>query len=87
MFRAKYQPIYCCQAILQSHSIFSIHRQRPENVLTRFQKLKPGDAAISIITWGELLNVFQFLSICEKGHEGMPRAVLCGFCIQMGEYR
>jgi tRNA(fMet)-specific endonuclease VapC len=24
-------------------------------VLARFQKLKPGDAAISVITWGELL--------------------------------
>ena len=33
-----------------------IHRQKPENVLTRFQKLKPGDAAISIITWGELMS-------------------------------
>jgi tRNA(fMet)-specific endonuclease VapC len=30
-------------------------RQRPANVLTRFQKLEPGDAAISVITWGELL--------------------------------
>jgi tRNA(fMet)-specific endonuclease VapC len=32
-----------------------IQRQRPENVLERFQKLEPGDVAISVITWGELL--------------------------------
>ncbi len=32
-----------------------IQRQRPEEVLARFQELKPGDAAISVITWGELL--------------------------------
>ena len=32
-----------------------IQRQKPGEVLTRFQKLKPGDAAISVITWGELL--------------------------------
>jgi tRNA(fMet)-specific endonuclease VapC len=32
-----------------------IQRQKPEKVLTRFQKLKPGEAAISVITWGELL--------------------------------
>jgi len=32
-----------------------IQRQRPEKVLARFQKLKPGDAVISVITWGELV--------------------------------
>ena len=32
-----------------------IQRQKPGEVLARFQKLKPGDAAISVITWGELL--------------------------------
>lgn len=32
-----------------------IQRQKPGGVLARFQKLKPGDAAISVITWGELL--------------------------------
>jgi len=32
-----------------------IQRQRPEKVLARFQNLKPGDAAISVVTWGELL--------------------------------
>ena len=32
-----------------------IQRQRPGQVLSRFEKLQPGDAAISVITWGELL--------------------------------
>ena len=32
-----------------------IQREKPAEVLARFQTLKPGDAAISVITWGELL--------------------------------
>jgi len=32
-----------------------IQRQRPEKVLARFQRIRPGDAAISVITWGELV--------------------------------
>jgi tRNA(fMet)-specific endonuclease VapC len=41
--------------LLDTNICIYIQRQRPENVLARFQKLKPGDAAISVITWGELL--------------------------------
>ena len=41
--------------LLDTNICIYIHRQKPENVLTRFQKLKPGDAAISVITWGELM--------------------------------
>jgi tRNA(fMet)-specific endonuclease VapC len=41
--------------LLDTNICIYIHRQKPEKVLTRFQKLKPGDAAISVITWGELL--------------------------------
>ena len=41
--------------LLDTNICIYIHRQRPEKVLTRFQKLKPGDAAISVVTWGELL--------------------------------
>jgi tRNA(fMet)-specific endonuclease VapC len=32
-----------------------IRQQRPEAVLSRFRKLRPGEAALSIITYGELL--------------------------------
>ena len=41
--------------LLDTNICIYIQRQRPEKVLTRFQKLKPGDAAISVITWGEML--------------------------------
>jgi tRNA(fMet)-specific endonuclease VapC len=41
--------------LLDTNICIYIQRQRPEKVLARFQKLEPGDAAISVITWGELL--------------------------------
>ncbi len=41
--------------MLDTNICIYIQRQRPEKVLARFQKLKPGDAAISVITWGELV--------------------------------
>jgi len=40
--------------LLDTNICIYIQRQRPEKVLARFQKLKPGDAAISVVTWGEL---------------------------------
>ena len=41
--------------MLDTNICIHIQRHRPENVLVRFKKLKPGDAVISVITWGELL--------------------------------
>jgi tRNA(fMet)-specific endonuclease VapC len=41
--------------LLDTNICIYIQRQRPEKILARFQKLEPGDAAISVITWGELL--------------------------------
>jgi len=41
--------------LLDTDICIYIQRQRPEKVFARFQKLEPGDAAISVITWGELL--------------------------------
>ena len=40
--------------LLDTNICIYVHRQKPVEVLARFQKLKPGDAAISVITWGEL---------------------------------
>ena len=40
--------------LLDTNICIYIQRQKPGEVLARFQKLKPGDAAISVITWGEL---------------------------------
>jgi tRNA(fMet)-specific endonuclease VapC len=41
--------------LLDTNICIYIHRHRPAEVLARFQQLKPGEAAISVITWGELL--------------------------------
>lgn len=42
------------QFLLDTNICIYIQRQRPEKVLAHFKKLAPGDAAISVITWGEL---------------------------------
>jgi tRNA(fMet)-specific endonuclease VapC len=41
--------------LLDTNICIYIQRKRPGNVLKRFEKLEPGDAAISVVTWGELL--------------------------------
>jgi len=41
--------------LLDTNICIYIQRQKPGEVLAHFQKLKPGDAAISVITWAELL--------------------------------
>jgi tRNA(fMet)-specific endonuclease VapC len=41
--------------LLDTNICIYIQRQKPKEVLSRFEKLKPGDAAISVITWGDLL--------------------------------
>jgi len=41
--------------LMDTNICIYIQRQKPATVLARFEKLKPGDAAISVITWGELL--------------------------------
>lgn len=44
------QPRY----LLDTNICIYIRRHRPPEVLARFQKLKPGEAVISVITYGEL---------------------------------
>lgn len=41
--------------MLDTNICIYIQRQKPGQVLSRFEKVQPGDAAISVITWGELL--------------------------------
>ena len=41
--------------LLDTNICIYIQRRKPDEVLKRFQKLKPGDAVISVVTWGELL--------------------------------
>jgi tRNA(fMet)-specific endonuclease VapC len=41
--------------ILDTNICIYIRQRRPPEVLARFQRLKPGEAALSVITYGELL--------------------------------
>lgn len=41
--------------LLDTDICIYIQRQQPPQVLARFEKLRPGEAAISVVTWGELL--------------------------------
>ena len=41
--------------LLDTNICIYIQQKRPEEVLRRFRKLRPGEAALSVITYGELL--------------------------------
>jgi tRNA(fMet)-specific endonuclease VapC len=41
--------------LLHTNICIYIRQNRPEEVLRRFRKLRPGEAALSVITYGELL--------------------------------
>ena len=41
--------------LLDTNICIYIRRKRPREVLARFQRLKPGEAVISVITYGELI--------------------------------
>jgi tRNA(fMet)-specific endonuclease VapC len=41
--------------LLDTNICIHIRRRRPPEVLARFQRLRPGEAVISVITYGELM--------------------------------
>ena len=41
--------------LLDTNIVIYIRQKRPEDLLQRFQKLREGEAAISVITYGELM--------------------------------
>ncbi len=41
--------------LLDTNICIYIRRKKPEQVLRRFRKLRPGEAVLSVITYGELL--------------------------------
>src|SRR6266545_2572095 len=41
--------------LLDTNIYIYIRQKRPDEVLRRFRKLRPGEAALSVITYGELL--------------------------------
>jgi tRNA(fMet)-specific endonuclease VapC len=45
--------------LLDTNICIHIRRQRPPRVLARFQRLKPGEAVLSVITYGELFYGVQ----------------------------
>jgi tRNA(fMet)-specific endonuclease VapC len=44
-----------CRFLLDTNICIYIRRLRPEKVIARFHHLKPGEAALSVITYGELI--------------------------------
>ena len=40
--------------LLDTNICIYIRQKKPEEVLRRFRKLRPGEAALSVITYGEL---------------------------------
>jgi tRNA(fMet)-specific endonuclease VapC len=41
--------------LLDTNTCIYIHRRKPPEVLARFRRLRAGEAAVSVITYGELL--------------------------------
>jgi tRNA(fMet)-specific endonuclease VapC len=41
--------------LLDTDTCIFLHRHRPASVVTRFEKLTPGEAAMSVVTYGELM--------------------------------
>jgi tRNA(fMet)-specific endonuclease VapC len=59
--------------LLDTNICIYIRQKRPEHVLRRFRKLRPGEAALSVITYGELLygaaKSAQRIAAVERLHE------------------
>jgi tRNA(fMet)-specific endonuclease VapC len=43
-------------SVFDTNICMYVRQKRPEKVLRRFRKLRPGEAVLSVITSGELLN-------------------------------
>jgi tRNA(fMet)-specific endonuclease VapC len=41
--------------LLDTHTFIYIRREQPASVMEHFRKVQPGEAAVSVITYGELL--------------------------------
>ena len=59
--------------LLDTNICIYIRQKRPEEVLRRFRKLRPGEAVLSVITYGELLygaaKSAQRLAVLERLRE------------------
>ena len=52
--------------LLDTNICIHIRRQRPPEVLARFRRLKPGEAVLSVITYGELIYGVEKSQIREQ---------------------
>ena len=55
--------------LLDTNICIYIQRQKPEEILARLERIKPGDAALSVITLGELLYGAE---ICQQRKKALP---------------
>jgi tRNA(fMet)-specific endonuclease VapC len=61
--------------LLDTNIYIYIRRNRPTQVLERFSRLEPGEAAISVITYGELLYGAEKSAHRSRALETLTRAV------------
>ncbi|MBM3513018.1 MAG: type II toxin-antitoxin system VapC family toxin [Alphaproteobacteria bacterium] len=61
--------------LLDTNIIVYVRRQRPASVLARFERMKPGDAAISVITYGELLYGVEKSASRERARETLAELI------------
>jgi tRNA(fMet)-specific endonuclease VapC len=52
--------------LLDTNICIHIRQRRPPRVLARFQRLKPGEAVLSVITYGELIYGAEKSQFCEQ---------------------
>ena len=55
--------------LLDTSTIIYIRRQRPPSVIARFQRLMPGEAVLSVISYGELLFGVEKNQFRELAHK------------------
>jgi len=61
--------------LLDTNICIHIRRQRPPEVLARFQRLKPGEAVLSVITYGELIYGVEKSRFREQALEQLAELV------------
>jgi tRNA(fMet)-specific endonuclease VapC len=61
--------------LLDTNICIHIRRQSPPAVLARFQRLKPGEAVLSVITYGELIYGVQKSQLREQAARQLAELV------------
>jgi tRNA(fMet)-specific endonuclease VapC len=61
--------------LLDTNICIYIRRRRPPEVLARFEKLKPGEAALSVITYGELLYGVEKSQVRDQARQVLKELV------------